>query len=35
MVGLVGLLEPTDDRFTKTIDAVPRTSGWSGGTRRF
>ena len=30
MVGLVGLLEPTDDRFTGTIDAVRRELGHDG-----
>ena len=35
MVGLVGLLEPTDDRFTKTIDAVRRELGRDGFISRY
>jgi GH15 family glucan-1,4-alpha-glucosidase len=35
MVGLVGLLEPTDDRFTKTIDAVHRELGHDGFISRY
>ncbi len=30
MVGLVGLLEPADHRFTNTIDAVRRELGHDG-----
>jgi GH15 family glucan-1,4-alpha-glucosidase len=35
MVGLVGLLEPTDDRFTTTIDAVRRELGHDGFIARY
>jgi GH15 family glucan-1,4-alpha-glucosidase len=35
MVGLVGLLEPTDDRFTKTIDAVRLELGHDGFISRY
>jgi GH15 family glucan-1,4-alpha-glucosidase len=35
MVGLVGLLEPTDDRFTTTIDAVRRELGHDGFISRY
>jgi GH15 family glucan-1,4-alpha-glucosidase len=35
MVGLVGLLAPTDDRFTKTIDAVRRELGRDGFISRY
>jgi Glucoamylase and related glycosyl hydrolases len=35
MVGLVGLLEPTDDRFTGTIDAVRRELGHDGFISRY
>jgi GH15 family glucan-1,4-alpha-glucosidase len=34
-VGLVGLLEPTDDRFTTTIDAVRRELGHDGFISRY
>jgi GH15 family glucan-1,4-alpha-glucosidase len=34
-VGLVGLLEPTDDRFTTTIDAVRRELGHEGFISRY
>ena len=35
MVGLVGLLEPADDRFTGTIDAVRRELGHDGLISRY
>jgi GH15 family glucan-1,4-alpha-glucosidase len=35
MTGLVGLLEPTDDRFTGTIDAVRRELGHDGFIARY
>jgi GH15 family glucan-1,4-alpha-glucosidase len=35
MVGLVGLLDPTDDRFTTTIDAVRRELGHDGFISRY
>ena len=35
MVGLVGLLEPTDDRFTGTIDAIRRELGHDGFIARY
>ena len=35
MVGLVGLLEPTDDRFTNTINAVRRELGHDGFISRY
>ena len=35
MVGLVGLLEPTDDRFTNTIDAIRRELGHDGLISRY
>jgi GH15 family glucan-1,4-alpha-glucosidase len=35
MVGLVGLLPPTDDRFTGTIDAVRRELGHDGFVSRY
>ena len=35
MVGLVGLLEPTDDRFTNTIDAVRLELGHDGFISRY
>jgi GH15 family glucan-1,4-alpha-glucosidase len=35
MVGLVGLLEPTDDRFTTTIDAIRRELGHDGFISRY
>jgi GH15 family glucan-1,4-alpha-glucosidase len=35
MIGLVGLLEPTDDRFTGTIDAVRRELGHDGFIARY
>jgi GH15 family glucan-1,4-alpha-glucosidase len=35
MVGLVGLLDPTDDRFTTTIDAVRRELGHDGLISRY
>ena len=34
-VGLVGLMEPTDDRFTGTIDAVRRELGHEGFISRY
>src|SRR5262249_9003843 len=34
-VGLVGLLEPTDDRFTTTIDAIRRELGHDGFISRY
>jgi GH15 family glucan-1,4-alpha-glucosidase len=35
MIGLVGLLEPTDDRFTGTIDAIRRELGHDGFISRY
>jgi GH15 family glucan-1,4-alpha-glucosidase len=35
MVGLVGLLDPADDRFTTTIDAVRRELGHDGFISRY